>query len=219
MKSLYVLCVTLCLLCLGFANTLSAQQTSISIKALDPHGKVQDGIRFSFSGVQSLPTDNTGVTTLEVPPLASGRSLEMDLPADLSEEWVLINDSVHVPAGLAEGPVEVAVMRRSDLRLLAGEARDEAVRSGRTGEVDGEADRRQILIEVAADYGLNEDQLASAIEAFGETKDPMDQGIAAYLSGEYDQARASLTLAAEAQEADLVVTLRYLGATQYAQGD
>ncbi len=104
------------------ADDLSADQTTVSIRALDPHGKVQEGVRFTFADIESLPTDKTGVTDLAVPPLESGRSIEMDLPSGLGEEWVLIDGTVHVPVGRAEGPAEVVVMLRADLRLFAGKA-------------------------------------------------------------------------------------------------
>ncbi len=109
-------------------------------------------------------------------------------------------------------------MRRTDLRLLAGEAREASQASG-PDRVIGEAQRREILVDFAAKYGLSEEELMTALEAFGSTDDPMDRGIAAYLDGEYGKAEASLLEAVETQESDFLESLRYLGATEYAVGD
>ncbi len=205
--------------CLVASAAMATEQTEVSIKALDPQGKVLAGIRFTFAGVQSLATDSTGVTGLQVPPLAGGQSIRVDLPTGLTEEWLLVDSLVHAPAGLAQGPAEVVLMRRADLRLLAGEAREAAGEASRPGEEISEAQRRRILIDYAAQYGLSELELSAAVAALGETDDPMDRGIAAYLSGEYESAEESLLEAVQVQEGDLLETLRYLGATQYAQGD
>ena len=219
MRSCSFQCAGFFVACLVASTVIAAEQTEVSIKALDPHGKVLPGIRFTFAGVQSLPTDKTGVTDLQVPPLDAGESIKVDLPSSLSEEWFLVDSMVHAPAGLAEGPVEVVLMRRADLRVLAGEARDAAGQASRPGEQISEAQRHQILIDYAAQYGLSEEEFSAAILAFGQTDDPMDRGIAEYLAGEYAQAEESLLEAVEARESDYLEPLRYLGATQYAQGD
>ncbi len=55
----------------GLALALAAQVTEISIKALDPHRKVVQGIWFTFGEVVSRPTGSTGVTTLQIPAIAA----------------------------------------------------------------------------------------------------------------------------------------------------
>ncbi len=45
----------------------AAAQTELKVKALDPGGRVLEGIRFAFAGVESLPTTGAGVTGLTVP--------------------------------------------------------------------------------------------------------------------------------------------------------
>ncbi len=199
------------------APTLAAGQTELSIKALDPGGKVLAGIRFSFNGVESLPTTDAGVTGLVVPELAGGEAVKLDLPRSLSEEWFLVDSTVHAPAGPKEGPAEVVLMRRAEFRALAGNARDAAGQASRAGEEISEDQKRRVLVEYASQHGLSEPQLAAAIASFGATEDPMDRGIAAYLEGQYAAAETALLEVAEEQESDFVETLRYLGAAQYAQ--
>ncbi len=196
----------------------SAELTEISIKALDSQGKVLRGIRFTFAGVETFPTNTTGVTELQVPPLGAGQSIRVDLPTSLTEVWVLIDSVVHAPASLAEGPVEVVLIRRREVRLLASRARDTTGDPASFGEPVSQARRRQILVESAKEYGLNEEQLAAAIAAFGKTQDPMDEGIAAYLNGQFQTAHESLSRAVEEQKGDLSEALAYLGATEYEQG-
>jgi hypothetical protein len=62
--------------CFALSIPVAAEVTELSIKALDPHGKVLPGIRFAFAGVESLPTSSTGVTDLQVPPVAAGSSIK-----------------------------------------------------------------------------------------------------------------------------------------------
>ena len=94
-----------------FADRKLDEVTELYIKALDPQGRALEGIRFRFGDVESLPTTITGVTTLQVPPLSAGESIRVDLPSSLSEEWFLVDSTVHVPAGQKEGPAEVVLMR------------------------------------------------------------------------------------------------------------
>ena len=57
----------------------------------------------------------------------------------------------------------------------------------------------------------------TALRSFAETQDPKVRGIAAYLEGQFPQAESLLEGAAAKKEADLVETLRYLGAAQFEQ--
>ena len=57
----------------------AGELNQVSIKALDPHGKLLPGIRFTFGNVQSLPTTDNGVTLLQVPPLTVDSRLSAPL--------------------------------------------------------------------------------------------------------------------------------------------
>ena len=61
------LCCAAFLTFLCTAVAPAAAQTELSIKALDPGGRVLEGIRFAFGGVESLPTTGAGVTGLDGP--------------------------------------------------------------------------------------------------------------------------------------------------------
>ncbi len=81
-----------------------AQQTLVlPIQALDQEGVAVPGVRFTYSGVETLDTTDAGVTELRIP-LAPGKdvppgtALELGLPASLGRTWFLIDDTVHVPA-------------------------------------------------------------------------------------------------------------------------
>ena len=84
---------------LAVSSPLAAQTAELAIKALDQHGRVLPGIRFAFGGVESLPTTDAGVTGLAVPEMAAGEAVKLDLPQSLSEEWFLVDSTVHAPAG------------------------------------------------------------------------------------------------------------------------
>ncbi|MCG8456839.1 MAG: tetratricopeptide repeat protein, partial [Holophagales bacterium] len=189
----------------------------MSVKALDQHGRVLAGITFAFGGVESLPTTDTGVTALSIPDLSPGEGIKLDLPRNLGTEWFLVDAMVHAPAATKEGPAEVVLMRRAELREIASVARDASSRAAGPGEEISAEQKRQVLIELAGEHGLEEEDLPAALAAFGNTDDWQDRGIAAYLEGEYDQAEADLRKAATEQESDLLETLRYLGAAEYEQ--
>ena len=96
---------------LAASSPLAGQTTGLAIKALDQRGRVLPGIRFAFGGVESLPTTDAGVTGLAVPEMAAGEAVKLDLPRGLAEEWLLVDSTVHAPAGPKEGPPRTAESR------------------------------------------------------------------------------------------------------------
>ena len=176
------------------------------------------GLRFACQGSETLPTTRSGATELDLKAeLSPGQQIEIGLVAGAkqADEWFLINSLVNIPTSAAEA--KVVLMRRSAFRQIAAETRD-ASRQTASGPAELTAeDRKRVLVETAARHGLTAEQLETALLSFAETQDPKDNGIAAYLEGEYSQAEDFLNKAAEKKEIDFVETLRYLGASQYEQ--
>ena len=177
------------------------------------------GLRFGYQGVTSRATNEGGATELDLPAsYPTGRQIKIDLvatPKAKQESWFLVNDLVNIPA--AAESAALMLMRGSEMRQIGAEVRGRsAAAADRPGESTAEQQRRA-LTEAAARHGLSFDQLQKAIDSYAKTPDPKDQGIALYLQGNYSQAVTVLTDVAARKELDFVDTLRYLGASQFAQ--
>ncbi len=189
----------------------------ILLIAVDNQQQPVPGIRFAFEGVQSQLTTTTGATEVELPPgYQPGQKIKLLLLPDQStqSDWFLINTMVNIP--LENTSAEVVLFRRSEFRDLAADYRDSSQEIV-TGDALVGKGRPDVLSKLAPDYGLTSEQLESAIQSFAETDNEKDQGIAAYLAGEYQTAEVHLQRAADGQLAGIVETLRYLGASQYEQ--
>lgn len=185
-------------------SLLATDATVFPIKAFDQYGRVLPGVRFAFAGVESDPTTDSGVTLLTVPGMTAGESIKLDLPRSVSEEWFLIDSTVHLPAGAWEGPAEVALMQRAEFREFAGAARAATAEATRSGsESSGELEW-QVLVKLAEQYSLSESDLTSAIASFGDTGDAMDRGIAAFLAGECSEAKSCIALESAGRLAELL---------------
>ena len=193
------------------------------VTALDLEDRPLAGIRFSYQGVEGSPTTESGTTEITLPPdLEDGQQIKL-LVLRNAQDWLLVNPMVNVGE-----VVELRMMPRADFRLLAGSTRAVIQKAKRTGTVELTAkERRRLVAEYAEEtWGLSEEQLALAITSFGASaRDPMDEGIAAYISGEYLKAeirlREALTIAKEHhQEAedDIVETARFLASVLYEEG-
>src|SRR6185436_3815637 len=209
----------LVLLLIAVPLQATAAGTRIMLVARDLEDQPLSGFRFSYQGIESLPTSSAGATELDLPPEhRPGQQIKIFLLVPKSkqaEEWFLVNPQVNIPSGTA--PAEVVLMRRIVFRQIAAEARD-ASRQAAVGPAELTAeDRKRVLVETAARHGLAAEQLETALQSFAETKDLKDKGIAAYLEGEYSQAEELLDKAAEKKERDFAETLYYLGASQYEQ--
>ena len=199
------------------ALPLPAAVPKIKLVARDLEEKPLPGFRFAYAGMESLSTTPAGATELVLPPEhQEGRQIKIQLLsiAESSDDWFLVNPQINIPSGSA--PAELVLMRRSAFRKLADAARDATGPSLGSKELSPE-DKKKVLVETAARYNLSAEQLEAALSSFAETQDPKDQGIAAYLKGQYFQAEKLLQSAADKKEDDLVETLRYLGNAQYQQ--
>jgi tetratricopeptide (TPR) repeat protein len=199
-------------------SALAAAGEPILLVARDLDEHLLSGFRFAYGGVESPVTNRAGATELALPhehqPGQQIKILLLVPDSRQSEEWFLVNSQVNIPTDSA--PAEVVLMRRSVFRQLAAEARDAPQQTAGLAEPAAE-DRMRALVEAAARHGLTAEQLETALRSFAETQDPKDRGIAAYLEGKFSRAEDLLSSAADKKESDLVETLRYLGATQYAQ--
>jgi len=176
------------------------------------------GFRFAYKGTVTKATVAAGATSLELPAEHGiGRQITLLLlPSPEPEwDWFLINPEVNIPN--ENDAATVILMRRGDFRNLAAEARNLASSSTDDPRGSSSNNTRAALLQTAQYYGLTEEQLESAIQAFGETENLKDQGIAAYLEGEVVTAEKLLEEAAAKQEEDRVETLQYLWASQYEQ--
>lgn len=198
---------------------LAAAGTRVLLVARDLEDHPLAGFRFSYGGAVSRATDRAGATRLDLPPgTGPGHQIKILLvqSSKKTEDWFLINPQVNIPTDSVSA--ELVLMRRSDFRQIAAEARDSPqAKALRSDEQLAAEDPKRALVETAARHGLTAKQLESAILSFAETQDPKDRGIAAYLEGQYQKAEELLNGAVEKKESDLAETLRYLGATQLQQ--
>ena len=198
------------------AFAAAAPQMVLVARDLEEHPLA--GLRFAYEGFESHPTNRVGATELALPQdHRPGQQIKILLvPGSKSaKKWFLINPQINVASGSASA--EVVLMLRGDFRKLASEVRDAPSAKANGTNNRTEEDQHRALIAAAARYGLSAEQLDSAIRSFGETQDPKDKGIAAYLEGKYQKAVVFLSEAAHKKEGDLVETLLYLGAAQEEQ--
>jgi tetratricopeptide (TPR) repeat protein len=179
------------------------------------------GLQFGCQGVVSKPTNLGGATEVDLPTgYSTGRQIKIDLIATRKakgESWFLVNDLVNIPT--ASESAALMLMRGSEMRQIGAEVRKRSTDLiQRPGEATAEQQRRA-LAAAAARRGLTFEQLQMAIDSFAKTPDAKDQGIALYLQGKYSQAEKILTDVAAKKELDLIDTLRYVGASQLAQGE
>ncbi len=160
---------------------LAAAGTRVLLVARDLEDHPLAGFRFSYGGAVSRATNPAGAAWLDLPlGIGPGHQIKILLVhrSKKTEDWFLVNPQVNIPTGSVSA--ELVLMRRSDFRQIAAEARDspraKALRSDE--QLTAEAPK-QAIIEAAARHGLTLEQLESAILSFAETQDPKDRGIAA----------------------------------------
>ncbi len=206
-------------LTLALAAPLAAGSgATILLVARDTQDHRVAGVRFIYQEVKTGLTSRAGETELNLPVGEEpGKQIRLALAPGTkgTAQWFLVDPAINVP-DLAS-PAEVVLMRRSEILALAAEVRDARRAPNLRGELS-EEDRRKVLIEAAARRGLTETQLEKAIRSFGETQDPRDKGIAAFLEGQYATAEELLERVREKQKSGYLETLRYLGASQVGQG-
>lgn len=166
---------------LAACTLLAATVPKALLVAQDNHERPLEGFRFAHEGRATLPTVNTGATELELPPPGKepGEKIQLLLlsaPKD-DPDWILVTRSLNVPK--PETSADVVLIRRSEFRKLGDQSRH--IISTMMGS------SRQVLLAVAHEYGLSPEQLEPAIISFGETPDPRDRQLAAFLSRELNR--------------------------------
>src|SRR5262245_44211953 len=110
----------------------TAAGTHILLVARDHEDHPLSDFRFAYQGVETLPTNRSGATELDLPAEhRPGQPIKIYLLVPSSkraEEWFLVNPQVNVPSSTA--PAEVVLMRRSAFRQIAAEARDASQQAG-----------------------------------------------------------------------------------------
>ena len=200
--------------------TASAAGTQILLVARDHEDRLLSGFRFMYQGIESKPTNQAGVTELDLPPEhRPGQQIKLHLvvpTSKQSEEWFLVDPMVNLPAPHAQA--EVVLMRRNAFRQFTEKAFGAlqpaaSEPSGLTAE-----EQRRVLVEVAKSYGLTAEQVEAALRSFAETENLQDRGIVAYLEGDFSRSEEILEVFEKSIDAKHVEALRYLGAAQYEQG-
>ncbi len=100
---------------LATGNQIAGQMIELSVKAIDQYATPVEGIRFTFNGVESWPTTASGVTALSVPKLAAGEAIALNLSHSSSEDWFLVDSTIHTLADPTKGPATVVLVRRAEL--------------------------------------------------------------------------------------------------------
>jgi tetratricopeptide (TPR) repeat protein len=174
------------------------------VRVVDPTGTAVPGIQIVHQGVTSPPTTDGGLTETRTPfrdgeVAPEGSAVELSLPPSTQATWFLITNTVQVP-GPGQPAAEVVVMKRADWVRLTVDYNEACALRG-AEELPAE-ERREILLEEAKKYGLDEYGLMQAIGAVAEdVQDPVLKGIAHYLAGEHAEAESILRSALEDAEA------------------
>jgi tetratricopeptide (TPR) repeat protein len=194
-----------------------AAQSKILLQVRDLEEHPIREIRLTYGGVRSLPTNAEGATELNLPHNhPPGVPIKLFLVPNPRKDWFLTGPTINIPA---EGfPAELIVMSRSVFRRLAAEVREaqkpsHSLLTGPAGKQEGPT-----LEQLAARYRLKPEQFDEAIRSFGDTKSRQDQGIAAYLAGQFAQAEGLFRVASGRAERSFVEAQKYLLATLLAQG-
>lgn len=211
-----------CLIVFGSVGASTAAELRIPVIAYDQNQIALSGIVFTHAGIETKATVDSGLTEIVVILSADqeklpepGSAMELGLPGSLAKTWFLIDDTVHVPASGAP-PAEVVLMRKADMRRLADEVRGEEM----SWDDLSVEKQKELVLRMAQRYGFaSATEFHAAVAAFkAATEDPMDKGIALYLSQEYVQAEPFFVDALGQAEEDLLEAAQYLGQTYFFQG-
>jgi tetratricopeptide (TPR) repeat protein len=205
---------------LALLKVEARESISLVAHTTEPFGKPVAGIQFTDGRHVSPPTNRVGATSLDLPAsFQAGRQINIDLVDSAKarrEHWFLVNQRINVPS-----PGEVAalmLMSRHEIYEVGDEVRTDAARPGHQAGESAADEHARVIDEVAVRHGLTSEQLRQAVRSFGNTSDPEDQAIAAYLEGHYSAAEKLLQQVAANKAVGLVGVLRYQGAAQMGQG-
>lgn len=192
------------------------EEKRMLLLARDHKDRPLEGCRFTYGGFRSLPTDQSGSTQLDLPAgLVAGQQIKLLLVngPNPGEEWLLTNPMANVPA--PNQPVDLVLWPTKLFQQITDAA--VATLAPRSGAGSSPSSLPDSLQAVARNHGLTSEQLQEAVRSFGESSSS-NRGIAALLSGRFQEAEALLAEVAEKDIRNVVVTLRYLGIAQYQQG-
>jgi len=228
---------------LALSVPLQAEEGILVVHVEDVKGNPVSGVELApkGDGAPGAPTDRLGKTRLRVAPATRpGQWVTLQiLPRKSGPDWVFVspwNQRTLVPsfANESENYVPAVVGERGNRDLLAS---DQAIKAlaARTLEQIGprldkseitNEERKRVLTEQAAAFGLKPDEVDKAIRAWGaKTQDPYDAGLAALYARNYPEAEEHLEESlkvwrrkqAEAQ-AKIAERAFFLGQSRYEQG-
>ncbi len=228
---------------LAGAGALLAEEGILSLHVTDIRDHPVKGVVLSpgGDGAVSSGTDRSGRTRLRLAPATRpGAWVSLVVvPSKAGPDWTFISPwhrRVMVPsfANESENFVSIILARKSDLELLtnpkaalAMAARVlEQLRPRAEGEEISEEERRTILADLAASFGLTPKDVDQAIRTWGSrTKDPYELGIAALYEQNFSVAEEQLSASLALREKELQKSLSgvaenasFLGQARFEQG-
>jgi len=224
-------------------SQLRAEEGILVVHVEDTKGSPVSGIELApkGDGAPGAPTDRLGKTRLRLAPATRpGQWVTLQiLPRKSGPDWVFVspwNQRTLVPsfANESENYVLAVVGERGNRDLLAS---DQAIKAlaARTLEQIGprldkseitDEERKRVLTEQAAAFGLKPDEVDKAIRAWGtKATDPYDAGLAALYERNYPKAAERLAESLESRRKELIEakakvaeSALFLGIARYEQG-
>ncbi|MCP4657659.1 MAG: hypothetical protein GY856_19810, partial [bacterium] len=237
----------------SLSGVLAADDVFLRLHVRDTSDRPLAGVVIGVRGIGSTePTDRNGIAKLR---LASGTKPKPDAWVTLQlrpqgaegrQDWAFISPwDARVPvapfADEAENFAPIVLGRRGDRELLTNRDALKAMTAsileelnsrGGKDEITAE-DRRAVLEEQAASFGLSPEEVDQAIRSWSErARDPFDKGLAALYAKNYPEAEESLKASLEVREksleraraevigrtAEVVEAARFLGQTLRLEG-
>lgn len=224
------------------AEALLAEEGVLALHATDIKERPVEGAAFSTRGDGTLAyTDHSGRARIRLAPSTrpgSWVSLVV-VPSKSGPDWTFISpwhQRVLVPpfANESENFVPIVLARRADRDLLTSDEAAlamaarvlEKLRPRVEGEEISEEERRAVLAEQAASFGLTPEEVDQAIRTWGaRTKDPYEAGLAALYERNFSVAEERLSASLELREkrlqeagSEVAEVAWFLGQARFEQG-
>ncbi|HEX6899143.1 MAG TPA: tetratricopeptide repeat protein [Thermoanaerobaculia bacterium] len=212
-------------LVLGLSTPLRAEEGILVVHVEDVKGNPVSGVTLApkGDGAAGAPTDKLGKTRLRLAPATkSGHWVTLQIiPKKGGPDWVFVspwNQRALVPsfANDSENFVEVVLGERGNRDLLASDQAIKAMAARTLEQLSPKLDkseiteeeRKRVLAEQAANFGMKPEEVDKAIRAWGaKVRDPYDVGLAALYERNYPEAEKSF-------ERSLVIRREKLGEAQ-----
>jgi tetratricopeptide (TPR) repeat protein len=230
-------------LALTLPSSLRAEEGILAVHVEDTKGSPVSGVEIApkGDGAPGAPTDRLGKTRLRLAPATRpGQWVTLQiLPKKSGPDWVFVspwNQRTLVPsfANESENYVPAVLGERGNRDLLTSDQALKAM-AARTLEQIGprldkseitQEERKRVLTEQAAAFGLKPEEVDQAIRVWGvKATDPYDAGLAALYERNYPKAAERLEASLEgrrkelnAAKAKIAEAALFLGKARYEQG-